>query len=96
MTKKQFKKKYLSNSFYWVTKENHIRLQEILQEFGIKCHTGEGFIKWHDTFYNLCTFEADHSHNFNYYQKVGFWSPDSRYGDPVSVDELFSQYDLLV
>ena len=40
MTRKEFKEKYLDNAFYWITKDNHIRLQNIFQEFGIKCHTG--------------------------------------------------------
>ena len=70
MTRKEFKEKYLDNAFYWVNKGNFMDLQEILQDFGFKCHTGEGFIYWHDEFKNLVTFPADKFHGFEYYQKM--------------------------
>ena len=80
--------KYLNNAFYWVNKGNFMDLQEILQDFGFKCHTGEGFIHWHDGFKNLVTFPADKFHGFEYYQKTDVWLPNSRYGEAKNYEDM--------
>ena len=92
MTRKQFKKEYLTNAFFWINEDNYFKIQEILNEFEIKCHTGNGIIKWHDEFTNLCTFEKDKFHNFEYYQKIDVWLPNSRYGEPKNIERLLNYY----
>jgi hypothetical protein len=95
MTKLEFKNKYLQNAFFWVNEENHIRIQEIMKEFGFEIHTGHGFITWHKGFNCLCTFDSDVNQISPYYQKVNMWSPNARYGDPKNVDDFFKDYELL-
>ena len=43
MTDKEikFKEKYFTNNFYWVNKDNYLRLQQIALEVGCLCHTGK-------------------------------------------------------
>jgi hypothetical protein len=48
MTRDEFKNEYLKNAFFWINEENHIKIQEIMQEFGVRCVTGRGFINWHE------------------------------------------------
>lgn len=91
MTRQQFKDKYLTNAFFWINKENHLKIQEILQEFGIKCHAGKGFINWHDNFKNLVTFEPDKWHDFEYYQKADMWIPNARYGEPKNIEYIITK-----
>ena len=88
MTRKEFKEKYLDNAFYWVNKGNFMDLQEILQDFGFKCHTGEGFIHWHDGFKSLVTFPTDKFHGFEYYQKADVWLPNARYGEAKNYEDM--------
>ena len=92
MTRNEFKQKYLIDAFFWVNEFNHKIVQNILQEFGIICHTGTGFIKWHEGFVNICTFHADGFHDFDYYQKVDAWFPDSSYGDPKNIELMRLDY----
>jgi len=96
MTRKEFKEAYLDNAFFWVNENNYLELQDILQEFGIKCHIGgNNLIGWHDGFKNLVTFPADQFHNFEYYQKVDCWLPNTRYGEPKDIEKLISEYNKL-
>jgi len=92
MTRDEFKEKYLDNAFYWITKDNYIKLQTIMQEFGIKCHTGEGVIGWHDGFKNLATFKPDRFHDLEYYQKTDCWFPNASYGEPKDYDLMLNDY----
>lgn len=96
MTKQEFKEKYLTNAFYWVNEDNYLKLQDIFQEFGIKCHTGNhNLIGWHEGFKNLVTFPPDKWHDFEYYQKVDCWFPNARYGEPKDYELMLSEYDKL-
>lgn len=92
MKAEEFKKRHLVNAFYWVDKSNCIHIQEVFQKFGIRCHAGSGFIEWHDGFKNLATFPPDEFHDFEFYQKVGFWS-DS-FGEAKDYDKMI--YDSLL
>lgn len=55
-----------------------MKVQKHLQAQGIICHTGSGFIGWHDDFRNLVVFDDD-GRGFRYYQKVDFFHPDYGY-----------------
>jgi hypothetical protein len=93
MTKEEFKTKWIDDSFYWVNEDNYLKLQDILQEFGVKCHVGgRGLINWHDGFKNIVTFKPGKWHDFEYYQKTDFWHKDSRYGDPKDYDLMLKDY----
>jgi hypothetical protein len=92
MIRSEFKAKYLTNAFYWVNKSNYLILQQIFQEFGILCHTGEGIINWHDKFHNLCTFPPDKWNDFEYYQKVDCWFPNCSYGEPKNYTDMLIDY----
>ncbi|MCK9417296.1 hypothetical protein M0Q97_11670 [Candidatus Dojkabacteria bacterium] len=95
MTRQEFKEQFLTNAFYWITEDNYLRLQNIFQEFGIKCHTGEGSISWHTGFKNLLTFPPDLMHEFEYYQKTDFWHSNSRYGEPKDYELMLKAYSEL-
>lgn len=95
MTRKNFKEKYLINAFYWITENNHLELQNIMQEFGIICHTGSGIIGWHSGFKNLLTFKPDEFHNFEYYQKTDCWFPNASYGEPKNYESMIEDYSKL-
>ena len=92
MSRDEFKKKYLIDAFFWIDKANHIKIQEILYDFGFVCHVRTGFIRWHESFNNLVTFGPDKFHDFEYYQKVDVWIPGARYGEPKDLKQLFSHY----
>lgn len=92
MTRNGFKQKYLIDAFFWINKYNHKKVQDILQDFGIKCHTGKGFINWHEGFVNIVTFQPDKFHDFEYYQKVDTWLPDARYGNPKNIELMRLDY----
>lgn len=95
MNRKEFKENFLINAFYWITKDNYLALQLILQEFGIICHTGDGVIEWHNGFTNIATFPPDNFHNFEYYQKSMF-IPNTRFGEPKNFTEMFNAYTEIV
>ena len=67
-----------AKDFFWITEENHIEVQEMLQKNEVKCHTGEGIIDWHDGFNCIAVFEDD-GRGFMYYQKVPYYNPDYGY-----------------
>jgi len=92
MTRQEFKNEYLINAFFWINESNHLKIQKILQEFNIKCHTGSGFIGWHNGFNNLVTFEKDEWHDFEYYQKIDMWIPNARYGEHKNISNLLKDY----
>ena len=95
MTKQEFKNEYLQNAFFWINEENHIKIQEIMQEFGVRCVTGSGFIKWHEGFKNLCTFPPNGFTGHDFYQKVDMWIPDARYGEPKNIERFLKDYEAL-
>ena len=95
MTKEEFKNKYLRNGFFWINKENHIKIQEIMHEFGVRCVTGSGFIEWHEGFKNLCTFPPNGFIGHEFYQKVDMWIPDLKYGEPKDIDSFLRDYSLI-
>ncbi len=64
--------------FFWINKRNCIAVQKHLQDQGIKLHTGEGIINWHEGFSCIVVF-ADDGRGHNYYQKVPFYHPDYGY-----------------
>ena len=96
MKRQTFKQKYLTNAFFWINKENHIEIQKILQEFGIRLHTGSGFIKWHEGFKNFCTFAPNKFIKHEFYQKVDVWLPNASYGEPKNIELLLSDYEALL
>lgn len=54
MTVAEFKDKYFTHNFYWVTEDNHIALQVIGLEMGCLCHNGKRTtIPWYEGFTNL-------------------------------------------
>jgi len=95
MTRQEFKEQFLTNAFYWITEDNYLRLQNIFQEFGIKCHTGEGKISWHIGFKNLLTFKPDKYHDFEYYQKTDCWYSNASYGEPKDYELMLKAYSEL-
>lgn len=95
MTKDEFKDEYLKNAFFWVNENNHLKIQEIMQVFGIRSPIGEGFIKWHKGFKSLCTFPPDDFHEHEFYQKVDIWIPNARYGKPKNVENFFKDFKQL-
>lgn len=95
MTRQEFKEQFLDNAFYWVNEDNYIRLQNIFQEFGIKCHTGEGNISWHTGFKNLLTFKPDKHHDFEYYQKTDCWFSNASYGYPKDYELMLNAHSEL-
>ncbi len=95
MTKEDFKQKYLVDAFFWINKDNYLLVQGVLQSFGYKSPTGDGFISWHEGFKNLATFKASKFKNFDYYQKCDMFIPGSRYGEPKNVNEMMLDFDLL-
>lgn len=69
----EFKQKYFTNNFYWVTKENYKKLQEIAIEVGCLCHTGKAeIIEWHEGFKNLGFRTYERNNNVTVFQKEPF------------------------
>jgi len=95
MIRQEFKEKWLDDSFHWVDEFNFEKLQEILQSFGFKCHTGNGTIGWHDGFKNIQTFKPDEWHNFEYYQKSDFWHRDASYGEAKDYEKMIEDLSLV-
>jgi len=73
MNKEEFKRKYFTNNFYWVTKNNYLKLQEIGIEVGCLCHTFYATcIKWHEGFVNLGFLTYEKNNNVIVFQKDPF------------------------
>ena len=88
--KEEFKKKYFSNNFYWVTFSNHIMLQYIAIEVGCLLHTGEPeMIKWHKEFSNL-GFRT--TQGISYMQKEAFLTHSE---NPTNYSKMLEEYELL-
>lgn len=69
----EFKKKYFTDNFYWVNKENYRKLQEIAIEVGCLCHTGKAeIIEWHEGFNNLGFRTYPKNNNITVFQKEPF------------------------
>ena len=97
MTREQFEEKYLRHNFFWITSEEQsIELQRILLEFGYMNPSGDTtLITWHDGFKNLVTFRPDDYKRCKYFQKVGFYTPNASYGEPINYKDLLSDYKLI-
>jgi len=70
MTRVEFKKKFFTDNFYWITKTNHIELQKIGLEMGcLLCNGEKDIINWHEGF-NSLGFRT--KENITYFQKEIF------------------------
>jgi len=93
MKKKEFKKKYFTNNFYWVTKQNYEQLQKIGIEFGCLCHTGKKeIIDWHDGFKNLGFRTYEKNNNITQFQKEPFLLCVE---EATSFEEMLKDYGVL-
>lgn len=73
MTKEHFKKKYFTNNFYWVYKENHKELQRIGIEIGCLNPLGKKeHIDWHEGFKNLGFRTYEENNYITKFQKEPF------------------------
>lgn len=71
--RQKFKDKFFTNNFYWVNKENYLKLQEIGLKVGCLCHTGKTqIIEWHDGFKNLGFRTRPENNNVTMFQKECF------------------------
>lgn len=91
ITEPEFKKKYFTNNFYWVDKENYKRLQEIALETGCFCHTGKSeIIEWHDGFNNLGFRTYERNNYVTVFQKESFLTSNETATD---FNEMLSEYE---
>jgi hypothetical protein len=97
ISRAEFKEKYLSNNFFWVSSEEQAdKIQSIMLEFGLRCHTGDkSKIKWHEGFKNIVAFPRDKFHDFEYFQKVDVCLRNASYGEPVNYEAFLSDYNSL-
>ena len=73
MTKEEFKRKYFTNNFYWVNKENYKQLQEIGIEVGCMNPIGDSsIIEWHEGFKNIGFRTYEKNNNITQFQKEPF------------------------
>lgn len=73
MTKKEFKKKYFTNNFYWISKDNYQQLQHIGIEFDCVNPLGyKDIINWHEGFKNLGFRTYEKNNNVTKFQKEPF------------------------
>ena len=73
MTKQEFKQKYFTNNFYWVSKNNYEKLQNIGIEYSCLNPSGEAsIINWHEGFKNLGFRTYQKNSNVTIFQKEPF------------------------
>jgi len=93
MTKQEFKAKYFTNNFYWVTPYNHKRLQEVGIELGCVNPSGnKSMIEWHDGFKNLGFRTRDENNGVTKFQKEPFLVHNHT---ATSFAEMIENYELV-
>ena len=90
----EFKKKYFTNNFYWVNKENYKILQEIAIEVNCLCHTGKKeIIEWHEGFKNLGFRTYEKNNSITVFQKEPFLMSNQV---ATNFNEMLADYDSIV
>jgi len=73
MENEEFKQKYFTDNFYWVTQSNYKELQEIGIEFGcVNPNKDKSIIEWHNGFTNLGFRTYERNGNITVFQKEAF------------------------
>lgn len=91
MNKEEFKKKYFTDSFYWINENNYKKIQEIGIEFGCLNSIGTtSIIEFHKGFTNLGFRTYERNNNITVFQKEPFLLHNQ---EPTNYDKMIEDYN---
>ncbi len=90
---REFKRKYFTNNFYWVNKDNYKLLQLISIKVGCICHNGEKtIIEHHESFTNLAFRTYEKNGGVTVFQKEPFLMHNEK---ATNFNEMLCDYEKL-